>query len=175
MTKTETGKILALMREMFPQGKDITAETIKAWHWLIGECDYAIAEQAVKELAMKYEGYSFPAPAHLIEEIRLISGNKADYGKLWDALVRAAKNSTYGAKEEFEKLPPDVQRFLGSPTVLKDFGLIEPNVLQTVVKASFNKTMPKIVEQREVQERLPDEIRQAITEAKQRMIDYDSE
>lgn len=171
MTKQETGKILAIMREIFPQGKDITAETVKAWHWAIGRYDYKIAEYGVKELATSYDGYCFPTPAHLIDKIKSIVGGGADYGKLWDALVRASKNSTYGAKEEFEKLPAECQAFIGSPTVLKDFGVIEPNVLQTVVKASFNKTMPRIVEQHEVQCRLPAEVIHAIEESKLKMLE----
>lgn len=171
MTKKEVGKILALMRELFPQGKDITAETVNAWYWIIGEYDYKVAEYSVKELATSYDGYGFPTPAHLIEKMRVIADDVIDYGGMWDAIVKASKNSTYNAKEEFEKLPAECQAFIGSPAVLKDFGMIEPNVLQTVVKASFNKSMPKIAEHHKIQGELPIEVRQAIAESKAKMLE----
>ena len=64
----------------------------------------------------------------------------------------AASNSTYHAKEEFEKLPPCVQRAVGSPGTLEKWAKTEQTDLETVVQSNFLRTYATVLaKQKELQ------------------------
>ena len=50
-----------------------------------------------------------------------------------NAICRAG----YHAKEEFDKLPPEVQNAVGSPNVLRQWARVEQDELATVVQSNF--------------------------------------
>ena len=74
-------------------------------------------------------------------------------------------------KEEFEKLPPECQSFVGSPASLKELAQIDTGTMNTIVKGQFLKRVEAIKEHQEVQRGLPAEVRRAIEESKLRMLE----
>ena len=53
---------------------------------------------------------------------------------------KACRNSNYGAREEFDKLPPEIQRFVGSPNQLREWGMMNSDELKTVVASNFMRS-----------------------------------
>ena len=112
-----------------------------------------------------------PTIAGVKEQLRLIT-EEDEATAMWKYIVRAAKNSTYGSVEEFNKLPTECQRFVGSASALKDYGQVDPATLQTVVKAHFMKAIPSIKKHLDARYELPLEVREVIENAKaQRLLE----
>ena len=172
MTRQEFGSIVAVLRNAYLD-KDFLSdnESAEVWYGFLKDLDFGEVKIAVAKLVS--ENKWMPTIAEIMSQVKLLNETVYDSdgdNELWDLIVKASKNSTYGAVEEFNKLPIECQKFLGSATSLKDFGLIDPNTLQTVVKGQFLKTIPAIRKHTEYNNGLPLEVKLAIEESKQRML-----
>lgn len=170
MTRDETKRMIMYLKtaySTFGEGVNI-AELVNVWY-------DAFADEPVRVMGIAAKNYTKsseypPTIAGMQKQIDLIKETETDT-ELWALITKAAKNSTYGAVEEFEKLPPVCKAFVGSPTNLKDLGQVDQSTLQTVVKSQFVKTVPKIREHKTVQGRLPAEVRMAIEHAKMKQLE----
>lgn len=172
MTKDEIKKTIAYLRTAykgFCEDMNLTA-VINVWHDQFKDEDVHVVWEATRNYTRSCE-YP-PTIAGIQEQINLIKQTQTD-AELWDCITKAARNSTYGAAEEFEKLPEVCQQFVGSPAGLKDLGQIDAGTLQTVVKGQFIKTAPQIREHRNVQIGLSAEVRQAIAMAKTKLLEQE--
>ena len=170
MTKDDTKKMIMYLRTAykgFCEDMNLT-DVVNVWYDAFKDEDVRVASEATRNYTMRSQ-YP-PTIAGIQEQIDLLKSKDTDT-ELWALIVKAAKNSTYGAAEEYEKLPEVCQKFVGSPTALKDFGQIDPGTLQTVVKSQFIKTAPKIREHTNTQNGLPDSVRAVIETAKQRLLE----
>ena len=172
MTKDEIKKTIAYLRTAykgFCEDMDLTA-VINIWHDQFKEEDVHVVWEATRNYTRSSE-YP-PTIAGIYEQINLIKQEQTD-ADMWELISKAARNSTYGSAEEFEKLPDVCKKFVGSPAGLKDLGQLDAGTLQTVVKSQFIKTAPKIREHRNVQTGLPAEVRQAISMAKTKLLEQE--
>jgi hypothetical protein len=77
-------------------------------------------------------------------------------------VTKACKNGLYGYKQEFEKLPPPVQKAVGSAEQLRDWSMMDEETFQSVIGSNFKKTF-KVVEERERQDALmPDSVKSVV-------------
>ena len=58
----------------------------------------------------------------------------------WDLVSKATRNSIYNSGEEFAKLPPVVQRLVGSPMQLKEWAAMDTDTLQSVIGSNFQRS-----------------------------------
>ena len=56
----------------------------------------------------------------------------------WAMVRKAIRNGSYGAEEEFEKLPPIVQQAVGAPSNLRQWAATDSDMIETV-EAHFLK------------------------------------
>lgn len=172
MTRDEVKGMIMYLRSAykgFCEGMNIT-DVVNVWYDQFKNEDAAVAQQATRNYTRSSE-YP-PTIAGIYEQINLIKQENTD-AQLWDCIAKAARNSTYGSAEEFEKLPEVCKQFVGSPAGLKDLGQLDAGTLQTVVKGQFIKTAPQIREHRNVQMGLPAEVRQAIETAKVKLLEQE--
>ena len=70
MTREETARIMAYLRELYPNGKKITEQTVIVWHDVLKDYEFEVIKEAAREAAKTYEGYTMPPPAVIIRHIR---------------------------------------------------------------------------------------------------------
>ena len=170
MTKEEIKKIIMYLRtvyQSFCEDANLTA-VINVWYDAFRDENINVLYEAVRNYARSSE-YP-PTIAGIQNQIIMIREEETDT-ELWARIVKAAKNSTYGSVEEYAKLPPVCQKFLGSPAALKDFGQISEGTLETVVKGQFIKAAPQIRQHHYVQQGLPMEVRLAIADEKRKLLE----
>lgn len=170
MTRDDTKKMILYLHtayRTFGEGKDLTA-FVDVWHDALKDEDARIVSMATQNY-VRHSQYP-PTIAGIIEQINLIK-NKDTNTDLWALIEKAARNGTYGSVEEFEKLPPECQSFVGSPSGLKELAQIDTGTLETFVKGQFLKRVEAIKQHQEVQRGLPSEIRRAIEESRMRMLE----
>lgn len=155
MTQKETAQILALLNAAYPAfyGK-YSADEIKGivnlWAEMFAEDDFGLVKYALKDLIATHTGYP-PDIAALKAKIKSIvqaATDKPTHEELWQMLKAATSNGFYGAKQEFEKLPPVLQRYVGSPATLREYAMIDSDTFNTVNHGQFLKQI-KIIEERE--------------------------
>lgn len=174
MTRQEFGSLITIIRSVY-RDKDFLSDMSEMEVWYSFLKDYSFGESKIAVTKLATSSKWIPSIAEIVEQIRLlhetVTGSDGD-SELWALIVSASKNSTYGAVDEFNKLPEQCRKFLGSASVLKDFGQIDPNTLQTVVKSQFMKAIPSIRKKTDYNSGLPLEVREVIENAKaQRLLE----
>jgi uncharacterized protein YcgL (UPF0745 family) len=134
------------------------------WSEMFADDDIRVVKVALFKLIETHQGYP-PDIAALKEKIRELvvasTGEPTDE-ELWQMLRRAASNGYYGAREEFDRLPRVVQRYLGSPSALRDLAVIDEKTLNTVTKGQFLKQIVSLRERQEFADSLPEPVKEAV-------------
>lgn len=170
MTREDTKKMIMYLRMAFRDfcsDKDLTM-VVDVWHDAFKDEDTAIVSKATQNY-VKHNPYP-PTIAGIMEQISLMKNKETDTD-LWALVQKAARNGVYGSEEEFEKLPPECQSFIGNTSALKELAQIDTGTMNTIVKGQFLKRVEAIKEHQEVQRGLPAEVRRAIEESKLRMLE----
>lgn len=146
MNQTETLKIMAVLRGAYPSFyRDMSrkeAESVVAmWAEMFAEDDVAIVAAAVKALiATDDKGF----PPHIgavkakVRQITQPSGMTPQ--EAWNLVAKAIRNSAYESREEYGKLPKEIQRLVGSPNQLRDWALMDSDTVHSVVASNFQRS-----------------------------------
>lgn len=125
MTELEAGKIVAIIAEAYPRfldGRSIE-NTVTLWHRIFEADPYPEVEAAFFAFVSSDEKGFPPAPGALraiLDKLRKPKDETTET-EAWALVRKACGNSLYNAAEEFEKLPADIQRCVGSPSQLRDW------------------------------------------------------
>ena len=168
MTLEETGKILAVIKKEYPHAfKDLTPqekkEKIVFWQEMFSEDDYGVVGAAVKTyIATDTTGYA-PIIGQIKANIRkLTKPDDMSEQEAVNLVLKAAANSNYGAKEEFDKLPPILQRLVGSPSKLKEWAMMDIDTVNSVVASNLMRSYKVITEKEKERQALPSNVKAMI-------------
>lgn len=135
-------------------------DAFNVWYELLRDIPYKLAEIAIQKHMLTEK---FPptiadirTKATEITEIDEISDLAA-----WSMVYKAICNSGYNSVQEFEKLPPIVQKAVGNPANLREWALMDEKMISSV-RARFIDSF-KIVERRMKEDaKLPSHIKALI-------------
>lgn len=167
MTLNEAGTVLAVLRAAYPHSfKDLSDEeayaTTKLWAEMFDE-PYAQVNAAVRTMiSSRTAGYA-PTIGEVKEQIyKLTTPNTLNEGEAWALVCKACQNGSYGYKQEYEKLPPEVQKAVGKPEQIREWAQIDTDTFQTVIMSNFQRAF-RITQAREKElAMMPGDVRQMI-------------
>lgn len=181
MTRDETYAMLRILQAAYPtfyrgMKKPQAEDVINLWSAMFAEDDAEIVKCALYKLIETHSGFP-PDIADVKDQVRMLiqvsTGEPTDE-ELWRILRKAVTNGYYGAKEEFDKMPKVLQRYLGSPSAIRDMAVQDEKTLDTVVKGQFLKQIPNIRQRQEYHDSLPPAVRDAVSRLVGRMPDADA-
>ena len=173
MTPQETNKILALILEVYPkfgEGRDPKI-TSRLWSTLFADEPYEWVEKGFMAfVATDLKGFP-PTPGAIKEKIaQLIGSEEPTELEAWGLVLKALSNGYYGAKEEFDKLPRDIQEIIGSPQQIREWAQLDSDEVNTVIASNFQRSYRARAESRRVNGLLPTSIRILIGKEKTKEI-----
>ena len=168
MDRNETKKILMGMEVSFPNFKireDLISFTIDIWQDDLQEYSYEDVYNALK-IYKKTDTSGFaPSAGKLIDIIHNMKrGDELNEMEAWNLVFNAIRNSAWHSQEEFDKLPPLVQKAVGSHNMLHAMAMDE-EFNMGVEQSHFIKVYRQIVEREKNSEKIPERIRLAMREA----------
>lgn len=144
MTETETGKILSVIADVYPQySKGRNPESaIKLWHTLFTEESYREVNAALMAFISTDEKGFPPAPGKLKAIIAdaKVPENEMTETEAWAKVAKAASNSLYNSASEFAKLPETIQHVVGSPAMLREWALMDAETFNSVAASNFMRS-----------------------------------
>ena len=168
MTRKETGIIMDILATAYPRfysGPDAPdpVKAVSLWAEMFSEDDVALVAAAVKALiATDDKGYP-PHIGAVKAKLRQITGGPEETeADAWNLISRAVRNGLYGAKEEFEKLPPTLQRIVGSPAQLREWAMMDSETLHSVVASNVQRSYKAISSMEREIAKLPGDVRQMV-------------
>lgn len=173
MNITETAKIIKIMTLSFPNFKPEDMEgTLQVWQYMLKDYSYNDVDMALKTYISGNTSGFAPAISQLIDLVhrKVEITTEMTESEAWAIVSKALGNSNYHACEEFEKMPPVIQKVVGSPNMLKVWAQTDLEKVETVVQSNFMRSYKaEVTKQREIA-RMPVEIKNQIEQTQQAMI-----
>lgn len=173
MNRAETTAVMTVLKTAYPRSftnmtRQEAEDTIQLWHTMLEEYPAKYVNAAVKSLIATNQ--YLPSIAEVIERIKLLTG-KQELGEVeaWGMVKAAIRNSTYNSIEEFEKLPPEIQAALGSPSTLREWALSEDENSETVIASNFMRSYRAKVNNIKTIDAIPQNVKALIAEYSGRM------
>lgn len=167
MTRAETIAVMGILKAAYPRYYDdqkLAQQAVTVWADMFADDPFDVVVMAVKSLiaTSKY----IPNIADVKEKIQeLTTAPQMSELEAWERIAKAIKNGYYGAQEEFDKLPPILQKLVGSPAQLREWALMDTSQIQTVVSSNFMRSY-RVTSKRESElAALPQDVRNMMLES----------
>lgn len=166
MTRKETIQILQILKIAYPNfykdfSKEDTNNAIDLWTTMFEDEDVVMVASAVKAyIATDEKGFP-PVIGQIKNKIHSLSGSRGVTEiEAWEKVKNAIRNSLYNAKEEYYKLPENIQRLVGSPSTLREWAMLDISELDTVVQSNFMRSYKSRQEHEKEYLALPKSVRE---------------
>lgn len=140
MEKNEFAILTKAMKAVYSDPKFIAdKDAFTVWYELLKDIPYDVCQAAIH----KYMSTSkFPPTIADIRTIatELTAPDLMTEGEAWALVYKAICNSGYKAREQFEKLPPECQRAVGNPAILREWALLPITEVNTVIQSNFMRS-----------------------------------
>lgn len=146
MTKKEMAEIIAVMQSNYPddfRGMSDAAMNGKINLWFMQFRDDNYKEVLTAVMAhIATDTNRFMPPVGVIKAklVEIRTGEQMTELEAWGLVQKALRNGYYGAEEEFSKLPPVVQRLVGSPNQLREWAQMDSETVSSVVASNFQRS-----------------------------------
>lgn len=170
MTTEDTTMILAVLKTAYPSsfarlsGQEARA-TVALWAEMFADEPGELVAAAVKAIIIENSGNFAPSIGEIkrrVQEMMQPEGMTAQ--EAWQMVSRAASQcSLQDPEPEFRKLPPAVQRAVGSARQLRDWGLVDEEAFQTVIASNFRRIWETQQKREKAKAMLPAELREFIS------------
>ena len=165
MTRDETKQLLMMIQAAFPNYKiPDKSVAVNTWYIMLKDYDYKIVETALRTyIATDTSGFacSIGQIISLIQKCTV----QEQLGEMeaWSLARKAIGNGNYGSVEEFEKLPPTVQKAVGSADMIKRWAMSDSNEVSTVIQSNFLRSYRTAVKRDEEYAKMPEDVKKLIS------------
>ena len=170
MTRDDTLDLLSILKAAYPNFyRDMTRKdadhVVSLWTEMFKDEPAELVALAVKaHIATDKKG--FPPHIGAIKDsiVKIQQPDEMTELEAWGLVQKALRNGYYGAQEEFGKLPPVVQRLVGSPNQLREWALMDSETVSSVVASNFQRSYKaRAANEREFLA-LPTEVKETMTQ-----------
>ena len=151
------------MVDSYPNYKpnDIS-ETVDVWQMMLSDYDYNLVAMALKSYILSDTRGFAPSIGKLVGKMHsLTKQRELSEMEAWALVCDALKNCGYNYVEEYEKLPPLVQKAVGLPTQLREWSLTE-NLNKDVIGSNFRRCYRIEVERQNEMSKMPKDVREML-------------
>lgn len=169
MSTDETAKLLSVLKTAYPQSfSNLTQEDgkkqLELWATMFSDDPAPFVAAAVKYIIATDPREFVPTIALIKATMDKIANgaNEMTEAEAWSLIHKAIGNGLYGAEEEFKKLPPTLQKLVGSPGQLRDWAMADADVVNTVVASNVQRAFRAIQAREKEMRTIPADVRKAI-------------
>ena len=166
MNREETKKIIKIICDAYPNyhPQDLSS-TITTWSFLLEEYEYNKIAIALKTYITTDASGFAPSVGQLIDKLRTITApSELTELEAWSKVSKALRNGLYGAEDEFNKLPPLVQKTVGSPSNLRQWAQTDAKSIENVIQSNFLRTYRNILKRDEEINKMPYDVKKLMNQ-----------
>lgn len=176
MTREETKKILMIVSASYPNWhpQDMSF-TVDVWAMMLEDYTYNQIALALKAYITTNESGFAPSVGQVLGKLQEITTPKElNEMEAWGLVSRALRNGYYGAEEEYEKLPPLVQKAIGSPSQLRNWSQTSVESVENVVQSNFMRAYRNVLAWEKDIQKMPTEAKKIIMENIQKRLEVNN-
>ena len=164
MTEKEVRQLLAMTQAVYPNYNPPSREAaVNAWLMCLSEYDNNVVMAAFKAYITTDTSGFAPSIGQLLDKLHTIQNpQELNEMEAWSLVSKALRNGYYGAVEEFNNLPPLVQKAVGSPDNLRNWSQTDTNSIENVVQSNFMRSYRLVVNRENEIKKMPADVRTLI-------------
>ena len=164
MTETEVRKLLAMTQAVYPNYNPPSRDAaVNAWLMCLSEYDNNVVMAAFKAYITTDTSGFAPSIGQILDKMQMINSHaELNEMEAWSLVSKALRNGYYGAVEEFNNLPPLVQKAVGSPDNLRNWSQTDTNSIENVVQSNFMRSYRLVVNRENEIKKMPADVRTLI-------------
>ena len=169
MTREETIQLLMMVQAAYPNYKpqDKTI-AVNMWHEMLKDHDRDIVMASFKAFVQADSSGFAPSVGQILGLIRKASVSHTETMleplEAWAMVSKALRNGYYGAEEEFAKLPPLVQKAVGSAMNIRNWSQTDLKSIENVVMSQFLSAYKTVQKREEELASIPESLRVVMKE-----------
>ena len=169
MTREEMLEIIKKINSAYPNFKvEDKQEFFNTWYECLGEYDFKAVAIALKNYIMSDTTGFAPTIGHINNHLNIIKeqiqGDDLNEMQAWALVSNALRNSAWHSEEEYAKLPPLVQKAVGSPQNLRNWATTDITTVENVIMSNFQRTYRGVVSQERSAHRMPIDVQHLIAQ-----------
>lgn len=175
MNREQVIQTLAILKAAYPHSfqklTKMEAEAMIAlWERQFESEDARAVSVAIDNLiASRTVGYS-PTIGEVKEQIqKLRNSEQMNEAQAWFLVEKACQRGLYNSREEFEKLPPDIQAAVGGPEQLRAWAMMDAETVNSVVASNFRKTYRTVQQRENEKAMMPPTVQNFLSEVAEKM------
>lgn len=164
MTRTEMGKMMALLQATYPAyykdvSDDDAASIVTLWNEMFADDPAELVTAAVKRLILS-DNKGFPPTIGQIKDNmhKITHPDEMNAQEAWTLVKKAVRAYCLYDKPEtnpYYKLPKAVQRAIGGPGQIRDWSMMDEDAFDSVEGSHFKRAFQVMAEREREQEKLP--------------------
>lgn len=166
MTAKETAAVMDALAVAYPNFRKLQQDPkllVMLWTEMLEPYPLKLVMAAVKSLIAADEKGFPPVVGQVLGKIRqLTAEEQLTEQEAWNLVRRAVSNGIYSSREEFERLPPEVQRVVHDPAVLREWSMLPTDELNTVIASNFQRSFRAVAQQKREYDALPQNVREML-------------
>lgn len=160
MTVEEFTQLAAAIKTYFPRDNMLpTKQAMELWYDMLKDMDYKDAYIGLKNHVATSR--FAPTIADIRNGATISQPEQLNEMEAWALVAKALRNGSYHALEEYEKLPPVVQKAVGTHEQLRNWALDE-NFSEEVAKSNFLRAYRTEVKWEQELAKMPNDIKKLI-------------
>ena len=168
MTVNESKNILRIIAaayqnsfRLYNDGQQRLKDAITVWAVIFKDVPYSMVEAALYTYINEDREYP-PTPGQIKSILyRINNQDELSEGDAWNLVQRALSNGLYGAQEEFDRLPEDVQKAIGSPQWIHAVASDE-DANMSVESSNFYRRYRQVMADKREKECMPPAVRKMV-------------
>lgn len=147
MTLDDVGIVLDIIETAFSASQysrktdEARLKESKLWASMFAEDDVVLVAAATKALIATRTN-DFPPSIGAIKEMiqKMREPKQLTEQEAWAMVSKAVSNSLYEAQKEFDTLPPDIKKIIGSPQQLREWAMMDTETFHSVAASNFMRS-----------------------------------
>lgn len=166
MTRDEVKVLFRIIDATYPhtyRNDEVLSDAMSVWAVIFAAVDARLVESALYTYISEKHEFA-PTPGHIREIIdKMTNPTQLSEGDAWNMVRRAISNGLYGAQEEFDKLPEDVQKAVGSPQWIF-YAANSADTNMSVESSNFYRRYRQVIADKKEREAMPPAVKKLVNE-----------
>ena len=166
MTREDATRIIRIICAAYPNtypSDEVLMDAISVWAVVFAADPSRLVESAVYTY-INEERFKAPNPGQIRAIMqRITHPDELSEGDAWNLVQRALSNGLYGAQEEFDRLPEDVQKAVGSPQWIHAVAADE-DANMSVESSNFYRRYRQVMAYKRERECMPPAVKRLVEE-----------
>lgn len=165
MTREETEKIIKKIGNTYTNYRVTSlSKVVDSWYDILKEYDYEVVLCGLKAFIITDTNGFPPQIGQILGKARqILAPKQLTSAEAWAVVEKSISSSRY-IEEEFDKLPTAIQKAVGMPCQLRNWGKVDVAARETIIRPKFMEDYEHGIEREEEIKMLPNSIKAIIKE-----------